>query len=79
MAWPVAAIMATTQEDTEILSVGGTQQLHWWGYGLEIQLQAIYKDIEDPQHEIEVDGESILKVIVEGRRPNYYFCGEKVK
>lgn len=50
----VAAIMATTQKVTKILPLRGTQQLNWWGYGLEIHLHATNQDIEALPHESEV-------------------------
>lgn len=34
--WVVAAMLSTTQENPEIVSVSKTNCYNWWGYGIEV-------------------------------------------
>lgn len=38
----VVAIMTATHENAKFMSAGRTQRLYWWGYGVEISLQATH-------------------------------------
>uniref|UniRef100_A0A0L8HUA5 CCHC-type domain-containing protein n=1 Tax=Octopus bimaculoides TaxID=37653 RepID=A0A0L8HUA5_OCTBM len=49
----------------------------WWGFGLEMWLFATFEDIERIPYQIEVEDERTLNVVVEGRKPNCYICGER--
>lgn len=37
----VAAVLEGTEEDIQISQVARAEQINWWGYGLEMIIQAI--------------------------------------
>uniref|UniRef100_A0A0L8FKL1 CCHC-type domain-containing protein n=1 Tax=Octopus bimaculoides TaxID=37653 RepID=A0A0L8FKL1_OCTBM len=75
--WLVATVLAATKEDPELGPVAETKLRNWWGFEFEMWLFATFEDIERIPYQIEVADERTLIVVVEGRKPNCYICGER--
>lgn len=59
------AVMDGTEEDTTLTSVD-----------LEIWLLTTQRNIERSPFQVKISSENMLKMMVEGHRPNCYVCGE---
>uniref|UniRef100_A0A0L8ICM9 CCHC-type domain-containing protein n=1 Tax=Octopus bimaculoides TaxID=37653 RepID=A0A0L8ICM9_OCTBM len=73
----VETVLAATKEELQLGPVAKTKVCKWWGFGLEMWLFAIFEDIERIPYQIEMEDEKTLNVVVEGRKPNCYICGER--
>lgn len=64
-------------KNTEVIQVSQTQQLDWRGFGIEMFIIIPENNIEKLPERILLPEERKVNVIVEGRAPVCYACGQK--
>ncbi|XP_014783152.1 uncharacterized protein LOC106878453 [Octopus bimaculoides] len=75
--WLMTAIMFNIKEEAKILKATRTQSIDYWGYGIELTIQATVEDLNRIDEDIVLPDDLRLRVKVEGRPPTCFACGEK--
>ncbi|XP_029657941.1 uncharacterized protein LOC115232245 [Octopus sinensis] len=65
------------KDGAKILKATRTNKLNYWGYGIELTIQATVEDLSRIAEEIVLPDDLILRMKVEGRPPVCFECGEK--
>ncbi|XP_014782366.1 uncharacterized protein LOC106877848 [Octopus bimaculoides] len=65
------------KEEAKILKATRTKSVDYWGYGIELTIQATVEDLNRIDEEIALPDDQKLRVKAEGRPPTCFACGEK--
>uniref|UniRef100_A0A0L8I9B4 CCHC-type domain-containing protein n=1 Tax=Octopus bimaculoides TaxID=37653 RepID=A0A0L8I9B4_OCTBM len=76
-AWLMTAIKYNMKEEAKISEATRTKSVDYWGYGIELTIQATVEDLNRIDEEIALPDDQKLRVKVEGRPPTCFACGEK--